>query len=119
MPILRPYLKGRPVVYNKIEEQPITTAIIDSAYDPNIQIPAIMSAYRVPGLTSKDATTMEMISAILSGGASSKLYKKMVDEKKNALQVGAINFVLEDYGAYITYALPNNNASLPNFIKGY
>jgi zinc protease len=60
---------------------------------------------------------MEMISAILSGGASSKLYKKMVDEKKNTLQVGAFNYVLEDYGAYITFALPNNNTSLDVLLK--
>ncbi len=108
---------GAPVVYKKIEDQPISNMITDSAFDANIQIPAIMSAYRVPGLNSKDATTMEMISAILSGGASSKLYKKMVDEKKNALQVGAFNYVLEDYGAYITYALPNNNTSLDTLLK--
>lgn len=112
-----PIPKGEPVVYQKAEEQPITQSIVDTAYDPNIQIPAIMSAYRVPGLTSKDATAMEMISAILSGGASSKLYKKMVDEKKNSLQVGAFNYVLEDYGAYITYALPNNNTPLNTLLK--
>ena len=112
-----PIPKGEPIVYNKAEEQPITKMMVDTAYDANIQIPAIMSAYRVPGLTSKDATTMEMISSILSGGASSKLYKKMVDEKKNSLQVGAFNYVLEDYGAYITYALPNNNTSLTTLLK--
>ncbi|MGI8637587.1 MAG: M16 family metallopeptidase, partial [Segetibacter sp.] len=112
-----PIPKGEPVVYKKAEEQPITKMIVDSAYDPNIQIPAIMSAYRVPGLNSKDATTLQMISAILSGGASSKLYKKMVDEKKNALQVGAFNYSLEDYGAYITFALPNNNTPLDVLLK--
>jgi zinc protease len=109
--------KGEPIQYKKAEEQPITKMMVDTAYDPNIQIPAIMSAYRVPGLTSKDATAMEMISAILSGGASSKLYKKMVDEKKNTLQVGAFNYVLEDYGAYITFALPNNNTPLDVLLK--
>ncbi|WP_192823414.1 pitrilysin family protein [Rufibacter sp. LB8] len=104
--------KGEPVVYQKIQEAPITQMKIDTAYDSNIQIPAIMAAYRVPGMTEKDSKTMEMISSILSGGASSKLYKKMVDEKKNALQVAAFNFALEDYGAYITLALPNNNTPL-------
>nr|MBC7612288.1 insulinase family protein [Pseudopedobacter sp.] len=104
--------KGEPINYKKIIEDPITKPMVDTAYDANIQLPAIMAAYRIPGRTSKDATTLEMISSILSGGASSKLYKKMVDEKKNALQVGAINYVLEDYGAYITYALPNGSTPL-------
>lgn len=109
--------KGEPVNYQKIQEAPITQMIVDTAYDANIQIPAIFAAYRVPGMTEKDSKTMEMISSILSGGASSKLYKKMVDEKKNALQVAAFNFALEDYGAYITLALPNNNTPLPELLK--
>ena len=109
--------KGAPIKYVKQEETTMTRAIIDTAYDANIQIPAIMTAYRVPGFTSKDARVMGLISQILSQGASSKLYKKMVDEKKNALQVGALNASLEDYGAYITYALPNNNTPLNTLLK--
>ena len=112
-----PVPQGEAVVYKKAEEQPITKMMVDTAYDPNIQIPAILSAYRVPGMNSKDATTLQMISTILSGGASSKLYKKMVDEKKNALQVQALNLSLEDYGAYITFALPNNNTPLDALLK--
>ena len=109
--------KGTPIQYIKQEETTMTKAIVDTAYDANIQIPAIMMAYRVPGFSSKDARVMGLISQILSQGASSKLYKKMVDEKKNALQVGALNYSLEDYGAYITYALPNNNTPLNTLLK--
>ncbi|WP_231583532.1 M16 family metallopeptidase [Rufibacter radiotolerans] len=108
--------KGAPVEYKKIEEAPLAKMVVDTVYDANIQIPAIMSAYRVPGMPDKDSKTMQMISSILSSGASSKLYKKMVDDKKNALQVGAINLTLEDYGAYITFALPNNNTPLPTLL---
>src|SRR4030095_3348628 len=104
-------------VQPNIQEAPITKEIIDTAYDANIQIPAIMAAYRIPGMTSEDSQALEMISNYLSSGGSSKLSKKMVDEKKNALQVGAFNYALEDYGAYITYALPNNNASLDTLLK--
>jgi predicted Zn-dependent peptidase len=112
-----PIPKGAPVEYKKVEDVPLTRAIVDTAYDANIQLPAIMAAYRVPGMTSKDSKVMGLISSILSQGASSKLYKKMVDEKKNAVQVGAINLLLEDYGAYITYALPNNNTPLNTLLK--
>ena len=42
----------------------------------------------------------------------------MVDDKKNSLQVGSFNYALEDYGAYITYALPNNNAPLDSLLAG-
>ena len=108
---------GAPVEKVNIQEDPITKETVDTAYDSNIQIPAVMTAYRTPGMTSKESTALEMASGVLSTGASSRMYKKMVDDKKNALQVGCFNYALEDYGAYITYALPNNNASLDTLLK--
>jgi zinc protease len=103
--------RGAAVVYKKIEEEPLTKQIIDTAYDANVQIPAIASAYRIPGRDTRDSKVMEMISSILSGGASSRMYKKMVDDKKTALQVFAFNLSLEDYGTYIIGALPNGGAN--------
>lgn len=102
--------RGADVVYKKAEEAPITKQIVDTVYDANIQIPAILTAYRVPGRDTKDSRVMQMISNILSNGASSRLYKKMVDDKKDALQVFAFNYALEDYGMYIIGSLPNNGA---------
>ncbi len=112
-----PIPKGEPIVRTHLEEAPITKQIVDTAYDANIQIPAIMAAYRVPGMTSKESITLGLISGVLSQGASSRIYKKMVDQKKNALQVGTLNFALEDYGAYICYALPNGSTSLDDLLK--
>ena len=99
------------------KENPITKEMIDTTYDSNIQIPAILAAYRVPGETNKESKILEMASAVLSQGNSSRMFKKMVDDKKNSLQVGSFNYSLEDYGAYITFALPNNNTSLDTLLK--
>ncbi|MEO7045247.1 MAG: pitrilysin family protein [Ferruginibacter sp.] len=104
-------------VKTKYVEDPITKEIVDTAYDNNIQIPAIMMAYRIPGETSKDAKALEMVSAVLSQGNSSRMFKKMVDDKKNSLQVGSFSYSLEDYGAYIMYALPNNNTPLDTLLN--
>lgn len=108
---------GTAITRTVAKESPITTQMIDTAYDSNIQIPAILAAYRVPGETNKESKVLEMASAVLSQGNSSRMFKKMVDEKKNSLQVGSFNYSLEDYGAYITYALPNNNTSLDTLLK--
>ena len=108
---------GIPVTKILAKEDPITKEMIDTAYDNNIQIPAILAAYRVPGETSKESKALEMASAVLSQGNSSRMFKKMVDEKKNSLQVGSFNYSLEDYGAYITYALPNNDTPLDTLLK--
>ncbi|MEO7769160.1 MAG: pitrilysin family protein [Ferruginibacter sp.] len=108
---------GVPVTRTTAKEDPITKEVIDTAYDNNIQIPAILAAYRVPGETSKESKALEMASAVLSQGNSSRMFKKMVDDKKNSVQVGSFNYSLEDYGAYITYALPNNETPLDTLLK--
>jgi zinc protease len=108
--------KGAPVVKKSYELPVITAQIVDTAYDANIQIPAIFAAYRIPGMKSRDTKVMEMISSVLSGGGSSRLNRKMVDEKKTALQVSAFNYGLEDHGTYITLALPNNNTPLNDLL---
>lgn len=107
---------GTPIVKEKFEEAPITSEIVDTAYDANIQLPAVMMAYRTPGMTNADSRALEMASSVLSSGNSSRMYKKMVDDKKNSLQVGSFNYALEDYGAYISYALPNNDTPLDTLI---
>lgn len=109
--------KGVAIEKVNIKEDPITQEIIDTAYDNNIQIPAIMTSYRTPGITDKESIALELASSVLSSGASSWMYKKMVDDKKNALQVGCFNYTLEDYGAYITYALPNGKTALDTLLK--
>ena len=112
-----PVPAAAPVEKVNIKEDLITKEIIDTAYDNNIQIPAVMTAYRTPGMTDKESIALELASSVLSGGQSSRMYKKMVDDKKNALQVGCFNYALEDYGAYITYALPNGNFSLDTLLN--
>ncbi|NHZ86231.1 MAG: insulinase family protein, partial [Planctomycetia bacterium] len=87
-------------------EDEISEEIVASTEDPNIQIPAVIITYRTPAMTTRDAYVLDMISSILSDGKSSRLYKKLVDNEKKALQVMAFNYSLEDYGAYIVLALP-------------
>lgn len=101
-----PIKKGTPVVKKSFPETPITNPIKAEYEDPNIQIPAVVLAYRTPSMKTRDARILEMISTLLSGGKSSRLYKKIVDDKKMALQIGAFGSNQEDYGLYIVYGLP-------------
>ena len=101
-----PIPRGEDIVRSYPKEEPITEEIKATAYDPNIQIPAVMVAYRTPGFAERDAYVLDMISTYLSDGKSSKLYKKIVDDQKQALQVGAFNIGQEDYGMYLVFALP-------------
>ncbi|MCP4977287.1 MAG: insulinase family protein [Maribacter sp.] len=107
-----PIPKGEDIQRNTFVEDPITSTIKTNYHDPNIQIPAILMGYRTPAQTERDAYVLDMISTYLSDGKSSKLYKKLVDEKKKALQVFAFNGSQEDYGAYVVGALPVGETSL-------
>jgi predicted Zn-dependent peptidase len=107
-----PIPRGADVIKDFPKEEPITEAMSAKGYDPNIQIPAIMAAYRTPSMKTKDSRILDMISTYLSTGRSSVLYKKLVDDKKMALQAGAINLSQEDYGTYILYGLPQGETKL-------
>jgi len=104
--------KGQEISREFPKENPILEQINAKAYDPNIQIPATMIAYRTPGIKNRDSQVLEMIATYLSDGPSSKLYKKIVDKQKQALQIGAFPATQEDYGMYIVFALPVGETSL-------
>lgn len=97
---------GPPIKRISINETPIEKARKATYYDKNIQIPALITAYRIPGVTYRDSKVLEIISTYLSDGKSSRLYKRMVDKEKIALEVAAFNLNLEDYGIYIILGLP-------------
>lgn len=104
--------KGETFRFEKIEETPITESITANAFDKNIQIPALFTAYRIPEKTSRESKVLDMISTYLSDGNSSKLYRKLVDEKKMSLQVAAFNMSMEDYGLYVILSLPIGEVQL-------
>ena len=109
--------RGKDIIRNFPKEDPITETIQAKAYDSNIQIPAVIAAYRTPSMKTRDSRVLDMISSYLSGGKSSVLYKKLVDTKKMALQAGAINLSQEDYGTYILFGLPQGETQLSDIIK--
>ena len=112
-----PIPRGADIVRDFPKEDPITETMRAKAYDSNIQIPAVVAAYRTPSMLNRDAYVLEMLSTYLSDGKSSKLYKKLVDEKKMALQTGAFNMSQEDYGTYILFGLPLGDVKLEDLIK--
>lgn len=109
--------RGADIKRQTFVEEPITKALKATYEDPNIQIPMMIAAYRTPSMKTRDARVLELISSYLSDGKSSKLYKKIVDDKKMALQVGAVDFAQEDYGMYILYGLPMGDNTMDGLLK--
>mgnify|MGYP001082707808 FL=1 len=111
-----PIPRGADVKRDLPREQPIAESMTGTAYDPNIQIPAVIAAYRTPSFKERDSYVLNMISSYLSGGKSSVLYKKIVDEQKQALAVQAVNISQEDYGIYALFGLPLGDVELQTLI---
>jgi len=109
--------RGEKLKKQTFVEEPITQTIKATYQDPNIQIPAIITSYRTPSMKTRDARVLDLISSYLSGGKSSKLYKKIVDEKKMALEIGAFGLSQEDYGIYNILGLPMAPYTLTDILK--
>lgn len=87
-------------------EKPLGGEIRDSIPD-NIQLPAVIQAYRAPKQGSDEYYAFRLLSTILSGGPSSRMNKILVDEQQIALQAAAIPFFNEDAGLFINLAIAN------------
>lgn len=107
-----PIPRGNEVARVDITEDPLQGPIKATEYDSNIQIPAKLFVYRTPSMKEKDAYVLDMISSILTDGKSSRMYRKMVDQDKTALQVLAFPRSQEDYGTYVMGALAMGDTPL-------
>ncbi|MDN5203587.1 pitrilysin family protein [Fulvivirgaceae bacterium BMA10] len=78
----------------------------DVVFD-NIQLPAVIQAYRMPAQGTEDYYALDMLTTLLSGGQSSRFQKEIVDKQQLAAAVFAFPFALEDAGLFTTIGLAN------------
>ncbi|MEN0004209.1 MAG: pitrilysin family protein [Bacteroidota bacterium] len=104
--------RGKGEVYRpSVVEPPLTAEIRDTVYD-NVQLPAVIQSYRIPAQGTEDFYAVDMLSRLLSGGESSRLYKKLVDQDQTALAVGSFPFQMEDPGITIAFGIANMGVGL-------
>jgi predicted Zn-dependent peptidase len=100
-----------PIVRNKITEPPLNGEVRDTTYD-NIQLPAVVMAYRIPAAGTPDYYALSMLGTLLSQGESSRLQKSLVDEKQLAVATGSFAFDLQHPGVSMSYAICNMGADI-------
>ncbi|MDQ3017779.1 MAG: insulinase family protein [Bacteroidota bacterium] len=107
-----PIPKSPKAVYRpRVVEPNLTAEIRDTIFD-NIQLPAVIQAYRIPAQGTKDYYAVDMLSRILSNGESSRLYRSLVDEQQKALFVGNFPLALEDPGISLAFGITNMGVSV-------
>lgn len=67
----------------------------------NIHLPAFYICYRIPPVGSKEEFSLDYFASILANDKSSRLYKKLVYEKKLAKSVHVNKYQLKDAGLFI------------------
>lgn len=99
---------SKPIPRPNVTEPPLGGEVRDVIED-NIQLPAVVQAYRSPKQGSDEYYAFNVLAQLLSGGNSSRMNKAIVDEKQLAVQAGAFNYALEDAGLFITFGIANMN----------
>lgn len=89
-----------------VVEPPLEREIRDTIFD-NIQIPAVIQAYRIPERNHDDTYALSMLTKILSTGQSSRMHKSIVDQQQKALTVASFPFPLEDPGLFLVFGIAN------------
>jgi predicted Zn-dependent peptidase len=89
-----------------IKEPPLGGEVRDNVYD-NIQLPAVLHAYRAPKQGGDEYYAFNVLSTILSGGASSRMNKTLVDSKQLAVAAQSVPFFNEDDGLFIALTIAN------------
>lgn len=97
-------------------EPPLTKVIVDTVYD-NIQLPAVMFGYRFPEQTNEDSYALELMNSILSGGASSRMNKNIVEKKQLAVSAFSFSFGMEDPGMGLVAAIGSNGVDIMTLQK--
>lgn len=95
---------AKPIYRPEIIEPPLAGEIRDTVYD-NIQLPAVLMAYRIPAGGTPDYYAVSMLGTLLSQGGSSRLQRALVDDQQKAVAVGNFPLDLEDPGIAITYGI--------------
>lgn len=102
----------------KKDTEKMTGVVKDVVYD-NIQLPAIFMAYKFPEQTNPDVYALEMMNEVLSGGASSRINKVIVEKKQMATYAFSFNYGLEDAGVGIMAAIAAKGINLDSIQKEF
>jgi zinc protease len=96
---------ARPVNHERPVE-PVQTGERSLVVRRDVQTPAQMVGYHVPGSDDPDFYTFEVLERLLMGGKTSRLYRKLVYQQGAALSVEGGNDTQKEPGLFWFFAIP-------------
>ena len=82
--------------------------------EQNAPVPLVMIACRSVPIRNEDTVPLDLLSTILAGGSSSRMYRELVAEKQLAVAAQSINLSLEQDGVMGFMAVLSPEASNPD-----
>lgn len=89
------------------DEKAASVAQKKTFYDKLAPLPAVGVAYRVPAPNEPDAPVFDVLTQVLSSGASARLYRSLVRDQELALQAQGGGFDLLNGGMFFFFAVAN------------
>ncbi|MGY8694975.1 MAG: M16 family metallopeptidase, partial [Verrucomicrobiia bacterium] len=90
-------------------DAPVTTKVVE---EPMTPLPATVHIWRAPILTDEDAEAVDLLINILAMGKSSRLYRRLVDTERAAVNAAAFTWLQEKAGLVAAYAIGNRGVSI-------
>jgi predicted Zn-dependent peptidase len=97
-------IPGNPSVPRPVWDEPVQRGERRVDFHKVSQLPAFIAGYHTPADGQTDTYALNVLARILSGGESSRLYKKMVYDEQIALAAGGENGAREAAGLFYAYA---------------
>ncbi len=82
------------------------------AEEPMTPLPATVHIWRAPVLTDKDAEAMDLLMNILAIGKSSRMYRRLIDTERAAVNSAAFSWLQEKAGLVAAYAFGNRGVTI-------
>lgn len=97
--------QGKPVPRVTAKEPEHNTPSEHRVKDPSAPLAAVVSSYILPPMLSDDSYALDIASAILSSGQSSRLYKKLVYEDQSAVAAQGQAIFMEGPSLFFSYGI--------------
>jgi len=83
-----------------------------SVDEPMTPLPATVHIWRAPVLTHEDAEAIDLLISILATGKSSRMYRRLVDVERAAVNSAAFTWMQEKAGLVAAYAIGNRGVTI-------
>lgn len=100
-----------PLYQRALPQEPLQTSPRSFQMTADVPLNALYKAYHMPGRLSQDYHTVELMTDILGGGKSSRLYEQLVDTKQYFNTIGAYTTETTDPGLCIISGKLNSGIS--------